>query len=223
MTEQQQIWSGIVRNRRATNSFDSSPIPDADLKQILTLGLDAPSAYNLQPWRFVVVRDPAQRKALRAVAFDQPKIEEASVVLVACADTQGWREDAAVMADEAVVRGLMLAEAAQMMVQRIHGAMSATPGSAGGYAPDLAVWANRQAMIAFTTIMWTAEVMGYNTAPMEGFDEDQVKILLKLPESVRVCALLAIGKRKGDEKKYGGRFPLSRVAFGEEWGGKLEL
>lgn len=223
MTEQQQFWSGIVRDRRATPSFDSTPVPDADLKQILTLGLEAPSAYNLQPWRFIVVRDPEQRAKLRAAAFGQPKVEEAPVMIVACADTAGWREDAAEVARMGVERGLMSAEAGDKMIANIHRTMTSAPGSAGGYRPDFGIWANRQVMIAFTTIMWTAEVMGYDTAPMEGFDEEKMRALLKLPESVRVCALLGIGKRKGDDKKYGGRFPLSRTVFGEEWGGKLEI
>ena len=78
------------------------------------------------------------------------------------------------------------------------------PGNAGGLAPDFAVWANRQTMIAFTTMMWMAEVLGYDTAPMEGFYEDQVKATLGIPAHVRVVALLAIGHRKGEDKRLRG-------------------
>jgi nitroreductase len=75
-------------------------------------------------------------------------------------------------------------------------------------------------MIAFTTMLWAAETMGYDTAPMEGFEEDKVKALLKIPDGVRVVALLAVGRRKGAEKPYGGRFDPERTVFGEEWGRK---
>src|SRR5947199_9897648 len=82
----------VVVERRATDKFDSAPIPDADLKQILDAGRHAPSGYNLQPWRFVVVRDPAQRKALRGAAFGQPKVEDAPVVIVAVAALKAWHQ-----------------------------------------------------------------------------------------------------------------------------------
>jgi nitroreductase len=92
------------------------------------------------------------------------------------------------------------------------------PGNSGGLTPDYAVWGNRQTMIAFTTMMWMAEVLGYDTAPMEGFYEDQVKATLGIPDHVRVVALLAVGRRKGEDKRYGGRFPMQHTVFAENWG-----
>src|ERR1700735_3914560 len=75
--------SQAIAERRASPSFDESPIPDADLLKILQAGLHAPSGYNLQPWRFIVVRSPEQKKRLRAASFNQAKVEEASVMIVA--------------------------------------------------------------------------------------------------------------------------------------------
>ena len=58
------------------------------LKKILRAGLEAPSSsYNMQPWRFVVVRDPEQRKRLRLAAMNQEQVEQTPVVIVACGDT----------------------------------------------------------------------------------------------------------------------------------------
>ncbi|MDP9268980.1 MAG: nitroreductase family protein [Acidobacteriota bacterium] len=217
--------SEVVRERRATPHFDpSAPVHEADLAKILNAGLHAPSGYNLQPWRFVVVRDPEQRKRLRAAAFGQPKVEEAPVVIVACGDTEGWKtgdlDEALRMAKEHGYGGDREHEQAKNAVR---GFLGSQPGSVGGIAPDLGVWVNRQVMIAFTTLMWMAEALGYDTAPMEGFDEDSVKKLLKVPESVRVVALLAIGRLQGEDKPYGGRFPIERVCFAEEWGKPLKL
>src|SRR6516165_496696 len=87
----EKLLSEAIRDRRATPSFENVPIHTADLEKIVRAGLEAPSGYNLQPWRFVVVRDPEQRKRLRAAAFGQPKVEEAPVVLVACGDPEAWR------------------------------------------------------------------------------------------------------------------------------------
>src|SRR6201986_4717254 len=83
--------SQAIAQRRATPSFDGSPIPGDDLKKILEAGLQAPSGYNMQPWRFIVVRSPEQRRRLRNASFNQAKVEEASAVIVACGDADGWR------------------------------------------------------------------------------------------------------------------------------------
>jgi nitroreductase len=53
----------IVRERRATPAFSPSPVLEKHLELILRAGLEAPSSYNLQPWRFVLVRDAEQRKS----------------------------------------------------------------------------------------------------------------------------------------------------------------
>src|SRR5258708_38288776 len=86
-------FSDAVRERRATPAFSYDPVDDGDLKKIVRAGLEAPSSYNLQPWRFVVVRDPEQRKRLRVAAMNQDQVEQAPVVIVACGDTEGWKED----------------------------------------------------------------------------------------------------------------------------------
>src|SRR6516165_3635476 len=84
--------SQAIRERRATPSFEDVPIPAADLEKIIRAGLEAPSGYNLQPWRFVVVREGGQKKKLREAAFAQAEVEEASTVIVACGDPQGWKK-----------------------------------------------------------------------------------------------------------------------------------
>src|SRR5258708_12344623 len=85
-------FSEALKERRATNSFEDVPIHDADLEKIIRAGLEAPSGYNIQPWRFVVVRDAEQKKKLRAAAFGQPKVEQASAVIVACGDPMVWKD-----------------------------------------------------------------------------------------------------------------------------------
>ena len=87
--------------------------------------------------------------------------------------------------------------------------------------PNMTMWLNRQVMIAFTHMMLMAEALGYDTAPMEGFEEDKVREVLKLPLSYHVVALLGIGHGKGMDKHYGGRFETSRIVFDEEYGKHL--
>lgn len=216
--------SQAIRERRATPSFEDVPIHSADMEKIIRAGLEAPSGYNLQPWRFIVVRDREQKKKLRAAAFGQREVEEASAVIVACGDTAGWKNgDLEEMIRLAKDNGYGNDQEHSRARAAVTGFLSGPPGNPGGLAPSLAVWANRHTMIAFTTMMWAAETLGYDTAPMEGFEEDKVKALLKIPESVRVVALLAVGRGRGQDKAYGGRFDPSRTVFADEWGKKVEF
>jgi nitroreductase len=220
----EKLLSEAVKERRATPSFENVPIHDADLKKIVQAGLSAPSGYNMQPWRFVVVRDHEQRKNLRQAAFGQPKVEEASAVIVACGDPEAWKNgDLDEMLRLAKANGYG-GDADHARVRAgVQGLLGGPPGQAGGLDPSFSLWVNRHVMIAFTTMMWTAETLGYDTAPMEGFEEDKVKALLKIPNQVRVVALLGIGRRQGPDKPFGGRFNPERTVFAEEWGKKLEL
>ncbi len=94
MTRTLKPLPDVLRERRATPSFTGEPVPDEDLKQILRAGLSAPSGYNVQPWRFVVLQSHEQKRRLRLASFNQAKIEEASVMIVCCGDADSWRRDA---------------------------------------------------------------------------------------------------------------------------------
>jgi nitroreductase len=216
--------SQAIKERRATPSFEDVPIHQADLEKIIRAGLEAPSGYNLQPWRFVVVRDREQKKKLRQAAFGQSKVEEASAVIVACGDPQGWKDgDLEEMLRIRVKHGFNDPAEQERVRAAVTGFLGSPPGEAAGLKPTFDLWANRHTMIAFTTMMWAAETMGYDTAPMEGFMEEQVKALLKIPARVRVVALLAVGRLKGKDKLYAGRFPASRTVFAEEWGADIKF
>jgi nitroreductase len=213
MTE--KMLSQAIAERRATASFDDVPVPDADLKRILDAGLHAPSGYNMQPWRFVVVRSLEQRVRLRAAAFNQPKVEEAPVVIVACGDADGWRNGDIEEMLRLGREGGMPENYAEQARQNIPNYLSELP--------DMNAWLNKQVMLAFTTMMWMAEAMGYDTAPMEGFEEEKVREVLKLPLSYHVVALLAIGRLSGPDKFFGGRFSMGRTVFDGEYGKRLRL
>jgi len=215
MASAQKTLAQAIRDRRATPSFTGEPIPASDLRQIVEAGLRAPSSYNLQPWRFVVVQNPDQRKRLRAASYNQAKVEEASAVIVACGDRDGWRRDLGEMLRMGLAGGMPESYAAQ--------AEETVPEYLSSFTDDqMTGWLNKHVMIALTTMMWTAETLGYDTAPMEGFEQQRVCETLKLPMSYWVVALLAIGHLKGAEKFDGGRFDFSHTVFGEEYGKSLK-
>ena len=211
----EKTLSRAIAERRASPSFDGSPIPDADLRKILQAGLRAPSGYNLQPWRFIVLRSPDQKRKLRAASFNQAKVEEASVMIVACGDADGWRNGDL---DEM----LRLGRLGGMPEGYAEQAKSTIPDYLSNH-PNMPLWLNRQVMLAFTHMLLMAEVLGYDTAPMEGFEEDKVHEVLRLPLSYSVVALQGIGHLKGPDKFHGDRFNMARTVFGEEYGKPLRL
>jgi nitroreductase len=215
MTKTTKTLSQAIKERRATPSFDGAPIPAEDLKQILDAGLHAPSGYNMQPWRFVVVQSEGQKKKLRAASYNQGKVEEASVVIVACGDADGWRKDLDLMLELGRKGGMPESYAAQAQISVPNYLSSFNTAQMQG-------WLNKMVMLAFTHMMLMAEVMGYDTAPMEGFEQDKVHEALRLPLSYWVVALLAIGHAKGPDKFFGGRFDMAHTVYGEEFGKPLK-
>ena len=215
MASVQKSLAQAIRERRSTPSFDGEPIPAKDLWQIIDAGLHAPSGYNMQPWRFVVVQHPEQRRRLRAASYNQAKVEEASAIIVACGDRDGWRRDLEEMLRMGRVGGMPESYAAQ--------AAANVPDYLSSFSRDeMAGWLNKQVTIATTTMMWMAEVLGYDTAMMEGFEQQGVCETLRLPMSYWVVSLLTIGHLKGADKFDGGRFDPSHTVFSEEYGKPLK-
>src|SRR5918912_2621690 len=193
----------VLRARRATNHFKGDPVPEESIKAILEFGAQAPSGYNLQPWRFIVVRDEANRKRLQRVAFNQPKIAQAPVVIIFIGMKEEWKERASEVFREGAERG---AGKLEVWEQARDGAVQALTSML-----PMPVWVNRHTMIAFTTMMLTAEAYGFDTAPMEGFDAAAVRREFGIPDEAEVCALLAIGRVQTPDKAYPGRFPPDRI------------
>jgi nitroreductase len=200
----------VLLERRATGEFLPDEVPERYLNAILELGAQAPSGYNLQPWRFIVVRDAENRKRLQSVAFNQPKVGQAPVVVIFVGMKQEWKE----RADEVFSEG---AERGAGIVDKWKGYRDSAIGFIEGMQ-HLPTWVNRHVMIAFTSMMLAAEGYGFDTAPMEGFDAAGVKREFGIPEEAEIVALLAIGRAAGQEKPYPGRFELSRIVYSERYG-----
>ncbi len=207
--EPRPAFLDIVAERRAAGAFEPTPVSDEDLRAVLHAGLAAPSSYNLQPWRFIVVRGAEAKRKLRGACFNQAKVEEAPVVIVACGDADGWRSGDL---DEM----LRLGREGGMPESFLEQTRSNVPKYLSEH-PNLSAWLNRQVMLAFTTMMWAAESLGLDTAPMEGFDAGKLRQALKLPLSYEPVALLALGRATGQAKYNGGRFSAARMVFAEEF------
>jgi nitroreductase len=200
----------VLMDRRDTMRFKpDEAIPDEYLDVILSFGAQAPSGYNMQPWRFIVVRDEENRRKLRRVAMNQAKVAEAPLVIIAV----GVKSDLEQRADQVLREGARRGAGKFEDVDAAkRGAMTFLSGI------PLDVWLNRHTMIAITIMMLVAESYGFDTAPMEGFDPVGVKREFGIPAEEEVVALLAIGRAEKPEKAYPGRFPLEKIVFSERYG-----
>jgi len=221
-TNREQPLSHAVEARRTTPHFDCTPIPECDLHRILRTGLQAPSGYNLQPWRFVVIESAEQKAKLKVAAMNQTKVEEASAIIVACGDVEAWRRLDAII-EIARQHGINDETGFSKTRSTVTASLTGQYPDAGGFNGDPLVWVNRQVMIALTTMMWMAETLGYDTALMEGFSTSAVHNMLNLPVHIQPVALLALGRLRGADKLYTGRLPVEQTCFRESWGNELRF
>ena len=200
-----------ISRRRATRHFDPNrPLPDDVLTQILHLATLAPSGYNLQPWRFLVVRTQANRQRLAAASYGQAKIGEAPVVVVVL----GYQTPHETHLDAMVAKQVELGA----ITPEVGKGMTAMAKLAMERVPDLEVWATRSTMLAVAAMMFAAESLGVDSAPMEGFEPEKVRAAFGIPDDHSVCCLVAMGYRAGPEKPFPGRFGLGEVAYLEHFG-----
>jgi len=205
-----KMLTQALLERRATSHFKPDPVPEEYLEAILQFAAQAPSGYNLQPWRFIVVREKVNRERLQKAAFNQLKVSEAPVVVIAFAIKDDWKNYLDDIFQEGIRRGLGQPE-------MLPGLKKLASDFLEHQIPAPA-WLNRQTMIAVTTMMLVAESYGLDTAPMEGFDPHAIRREFGLPDQAEVVALLAMGYGKGPDKPYGGRLALSETVYDERFG-----
>jgi nitroreductase len=182
--------------RYATKKFDPTKkiTPDlwAKLEQAVVL---APSSYGLQPWKFVVVTDPAVRKQLQAVGYNQPQLADASHLVVFCAKKPPTAADVeAHVVRTAQVRGTT-PDALDGFRQMMLGSLSRmTPEAASD-------WAARQCYIALGVFLSAAAMMGVDACPMEGFQPHEFDRVLGLgAKGLGSVVLATAGYRAADDR-----------------------
>ncbi len=169
--------------RRSIRQYEQAPIPEADLREIIRVAGLAPSAWNLQPWRVTIVRDPALKEQVKAAAYGQPQVGNAPAVLAIWSDMADTLERI-----ETTVHPGMQGEQREKHIVSVRdhfGAMSEA---------DREAWGAGQTYIFAGFLALAAKSHGYDTSFMLGFKPEELKQVLGLPAHARVPALVAIGK-----------------------------
>ena len=161
-----------IKTRRSIRAFTREEISDREIEKILDAARWAPSAGNIQPWIFVVVKDPGTKRRLSEAALSQFFIEEAPVVIVVCADQERSR------------RGY---------------------GSRGA---DL--YCIQDTAAATQNILLAAHALGLGACWVGAFNEEEVKLILRIPRGIRPVAIVPIG-HPAEKPRTIFKWPLSEV------------
>jgi len=150
--------------RYATKIFDPKRIiPEETWKTLEQALILTPSSYGLQPYRFLIISDPARRAALLPHSWGQKQVVDASHFVVLTARTNMTEADVDKFIDQAARVRKIPAESMKAYRGVIIG--NVVNGARGKIAHE---WASRQAYIALGNLMTCAAVLGVDACPMEG-------------------------------------------------------
>lgn len=209
-TQPLDVPTAIVE-RRSIKSFKSDPIPPELLHKLVELTVAAPSSFNLQQWRIVLVQDEAQKAALSQASWGQQQIVQAPVTFVFVADAEGWR-------DRTAINEIALQNEA-WTPQTVEYFDKAIPTFQEGLGEKKREYAIKDAMIAATHLMLAAQSFGLSTCPMNGWIEDQVKAVIGAADqpNLAIALIVPVGYA-AEPRKNAGRLPLSHNVFVDQLG-----
>lgn len=205
----------VVRSRRSVRRFTDEPVPEQVLDDCLELATLAPNSSNLQPWEFFVVRTPDLKAKLAEACLGQNAAKTAPALIVVVARPDTWRQHSQMALEqwpEETMPGIV--EKYYSKIAPLHynqgpfGLFGAAKKAAGLFVGltrpvprgpyslnEMKIWATKSTALAAENLMLALRAHGYDSCPMEGFDECRVRRLLKLPRKGLVTMVLAAGKR----------------------------
>jgi len=205
----------VAGSRRSIREF----LPDAPPREVLDRCLDsalmAPSASNLQPWEFVVVRSPEARAEADRVCLDQKLLRSAPLLVAVITHRGTWKRNSRFILDTLRERGILrrsqerywgrlipwmyrqdplgLFGAFKHAASRILSLFRPVPSFCS--KSDLRAMTHKSAALAAATFMLALRAEGYDSCPLEGFDPWRARKVLGLGAGAEVCMFLAVGRR----------------------------
>lgn len=202
----------VVRGRRSVRDYDSSKaITDEQLNELFELVKLSPSSYNLQPWKFIVVRNYENKKRLGKCANGQRYVEGASAVVVVLGSTHPESQAEGIAADR-MAKGTMDAEKKKLF-----------DAAVSGISEDKArarIWTVKSASLAAMTLMLAAKNVGLASCPMEGFDGDCIRKDFGVPDDYEVVMLVTLGYASGKLPERPMRYGFGDIVYFERFGEK---
>lgn len=193
-----------IEQRYSASAFDPArPLPDAQIHELIRLATCAPTAFNLQNWRFIAVRTAEAKARLREAGWDQPKISQAPVTFIICGQLPDYQSmpDRLQPSVEAGIMPPTMVPAWTQMAKDLYDGKSQMQR-------DEAV---RSAVFGAATLMLAAHGMGLASGPMCGFDPEGVARHFDLATDEVPVLLLALGYAAPGNWPQKPRRPLAQV------------
>jgi nitroreductase len=176
----------LLKERISTNLYDKSrQLSEAEIKELVSYATESPSSYNIQHWRFVAVTKREDKARLKAVAYNQQKVEDAAVTFIVLGDLRGYEK-----IGEILRRSVEAGIVDQKVADAWAGSATKAYAKDERFARDEAV---RSASMAAMTLMIAAQAKGLSSGPMIGFDPEGVKREFGIPDRYVPVMLLTVG------------------------------
>ena len=201
-------FSELARERHSVRHYTPGlTISDAELEAIFAEVVLSPSSFNLQPWQFVVVREPARKQALKNLAFYQQQVEDCAAAVIVCGKLNAHQDTARIYADAP-------APMRDKFVPMIPGVYEGQPA----LQREEAV---RGGSLAAMSLMYAAKARGWDTGPMIGFEAAKVASFLNLDAQTVPVMIVVLGKAlNGQQPQRLYRRPLAEVVHYETLDGR---
>lgn len=227
-----EAFREIVRSRRSVRRFTAEPIPEAVMQDCLDLALLAANSSNLQPWDFYWVRNPEKKRQMGPACLNQNAAKTAAELVVICARTETWKAHSAEVLEhwpeDSIPRivetyykhGTKLHYGrlpldpfgkAKKLLRDLSGIRKPAPRWPNS-AADMQLWATKSTALAAQNLMLALRAHGFDSCPMEGFDEARVRRIVELPRDAVIVMVLAAGRR-AEKGIYHQQFRLPRERF----------
>ncbi|MBN1404490.1 MAG: nitroreductase family protein [Opitutales bacterium] len=192
-----------IEQRRSVKHYDPThKMSRSEIERLLQLAALSPTAFNIQPTRYIVVQDEATKAAISPLAHNQPQVIESSVLFVLTGALDAYKNAARYWPDAP-------AEAQAGIVAAIKGSYEGKPQA----QRDEALLSGG---MAATTLMLAAKALGYDSCPMKGFDFAAVGKLLNVPENEVVVMMIAVGKKAAEPHRRAGTLGIDELVRWED-------
>lgn len=195
-----------IKKRRSIRKFTSESLSDGQIKQLMEVARLAPSGCNVQPWRFLVVKDKRLKKKLCTAAYNQKFVEKAPVVIVCCGDLCSWKKT------KQHTQELLKINKAQLNKDTEDALMDRVDRAILARMQDRIPTTLLNVAIAIEHIVLEAVELGLGSCWVRLFDENKVKQSLHLDKNLHVVALLPIGV-PDEQPDARPRLPLSDIVL----------
>ncbi len=212
-----EAFRQVVISRRSVRKFTNKPIPQHVIDDCLDMAMLAPCSSGLQPWEFYVVRSVDKKAKLVKACLSQSAAKTAAELIVCVARTDRIGDYAQKMLDDWPTANMppLIKRYYQLIpfnyapgplnsfgmlkkaVSKVGGLVVPLPR--GPYvSTDLDLWAAKSTALACENLVLAFRAHGFDTCMMEGFDEQRVRKMLKLPSSALPIMVIGAGERADD-------------------------